>query len=110
MVSKVFEIRDRATCIPVLATQLGSENDQESWLFWRAGFGSRSAKLYVVLMSLLDTTKCQHDTFAWDDRTYHIAHRYITMHFDALNSGDVVDVEFILGETTEPKKSERGAA
>lgn len=33
--------------------------------------------------------------------------QYIIEHFDELESGDVVDVEFIVGETTEQKKSER---
>lgn len=35
------------------------------------------------------------------------AHRYIESYFDKLNSGDVIDVEHILGETKEPKVSER---
>ena len=50
-----------------------------------------------------------YDPFAWgsDTRTYQVAHQYIIDHFDELESGAVVDVEFILKETTEPKKSER---
>ena len=34
------------------------------------------------------------------------AHHYIQEHFDELHDGDVVDVEFILGETKAPKVSE----
>jgi len=35
------------------------------------------------------------------------AHKYIKEHWDELRSGSVVDVEFILGESKEPKASER---
>jgi hypothetical protein len=34
------------------------------------------------------------------------AHQWIEGHFHKLESGAVVDVEFILGETTEPKPGE----
>lgn len=37
----------------------------------------------------------------------HTAHEWITKHFHTLKNGDVVDVEFILGETKVPKRSER---
>ena len=36
-----------------------------------------------------------------------IAHNYVLDHFDELEDGDVVDVEFILGETEVKKTSER---
>jgi hypothetical protein len=36
-----------------------------------------------------------------------VARNHIIDHFEALSDGDVVDVEHILGETTEPKVSER---
>lgn len=47
------------------------------------------------------------DPFDWNDRTMHTAHEWITKHFHTLKNGDVVDVEFILGETKVPKRSER---
>jgi hypothetical protein len=34
------------------------------------------------------------------------AHNFIQAQWDTLTTGDVVDVEFILGETLEPKQSE----
>jgi hypothetical protein len=36
-----------------------------------------------------------------------LAHQHIEQNWDLLNDGDVVDVEYILGETSEPKRSER---
>lgn len=35
------------------------------------------------------------------------AHNWIIDHWQELKDGDVVDVQFILGETKEPKVSER---
>jgi hypothetical protein len=46
----------------------------------------------------------------WGDRTYQIAHQYIVENWSVLESGAVVDVEHILGETDEPKVSERETA
>ncbi|KKL90716.1 hypothetical protein LCGC14_1901950, partial [marine sediment metagenome] len=40
-------------------------------------------------------------------RTVAEAHRYVAAHWDELKSGDVIDVEFVLDETTEKKVSER---
>jgi hypothetical protein len=37
------------------------------------------------------------------------AHHHIYEKWDSLEDGDVVDVEFILGETTKPKLSEKYA-
>lgn len=43
---------------------------------------------------------------AWNRR----AHLYVRDHWAELRDGDVVDVQFILGETAAPKKSERETA
>jgi hypothetical protein len=40
-------------------------------------------------------------------RTKRVAHNYIAEHRDDLADGDVVDVEYILGETMTRKVSER---
>ena len=39
-----------------------------------------------------------------------VAHNYIIEHWHELKDGDVVDVQFILGETKAPKVSERRSA
>jgi hypothetical protein len=43
----------------------------------------------------------------WNDRTYRTAHKYIAENFDTLTSGDVLDIEFILGEVDKPKEPHR---
>jgi hypothetical protein len=97
---KLFEVRDRATFIPVMAVAV---NDGE-WLFRRAGFGPTP----MVYLTHLTSNTCQYDPFAWTNRTMKTAHMHITENWHALASGAVIDVEFILGETDAPKTSERG--
>ena len=107
---KLFEIRDRATFIPAMAVKLdGNCSDQEDWLLRRAGYGMDAAnRNYVYITNLSEgTTQC--DPYRWGrcSRTMESAHRYILDHFDELTPGQVIDVEFILGESTTPKESER---
>jgi hypothetical protein len=55
----------------------------------------------------LDDQRGHADPHDWGSRTMPVARNHIIDHFEALSDGDVVDVEHILGETTEPKVSER---
>lgn len=107
MITKVFEVRDRMTFLPVLAVKVGSEQPENSraevYLIDRAGFG----RPLVILIRLEGSRKAEYDPFAWSDRTMHTAHLYIEDRFDELVSGDVVDVEYILQEKPTPKISER---
>jgi hypothetical protein len=110
MITKILELRDRSTFIPVIAIQMsgGSEAQRWRWLLRRAGyteFGDGSA--IVLFRAAGGPATC--DLYEWGDRTYRTAHEYIEKHFAEMNDGDVVDVEYILGETKEPKVSERSA-
>ncbi len=107
MKSKIFEIRDRGTLIPVMATLVSStsgENYMENNLMLRAGYGNSG----MVILTILESGESRNDSFKWDDgyRTLKEAHWYISNNFYKLNSGDVIDVEYILGETTIKKVSE----
>ena len=55
----------------------------------------------------LNDCRAANDPHEWNSRTMTAAHVYIEMHWSELSDGDVVDVEFILGETAQQKKSER---
>lgn len=44
--------------------------------------------------------------YDWTNNTMRSAHAWLIMNFDSIRSGQVVDVEFILGHTQAPKKSE----
>lgn len=109
MQTKAFEIRDRATFIPVIATLMESENEQEHYLLRRSGFGAFCGLVVLCRMEASGVDRnATYDPFAWgmNARTYNIAHRYIAQNWHNLNTGQVIDVEFILGETTIEKISE----
>jgi hypothetical protein len=99
MITKQLEIRDRATCVPALAIQVSGADGP---LMQRAGFG----EIPMIYLVKLATSECRYDPWAWHDRTLHVAHFYIAERFTDLSDGDVVDVEFILGETEAPKPPE----
>lgn len=111
METKLFEIRDRATFIPVLAIRLNPNTEQERYLLARTGYGLTVEQQgeYIVLFKLhggVNRARC--DPFEWGSaRTMQIAHTYIIEQWANLNRGEVIDVEFILGETHEKKVSER---
>lgn len=103
MITKMFEIRDRGTCIVVVASKLQSKVIVESRLLERAGFSENGFPL--ILLTHLEYFQTNWDPYKWDNRTMIEGHKYIQNHFDELNTGDVVDIEFILGETDENKST-----
>ena len=120
MIVKAIEIRDRGTFIAALAIKMvpsigetamdSDDYSAERYLLRRAGYDFVNPCVVLCRMEASGVNRnATYDPFAWgvDNRTYQIAHRYIIEHFDNLENGAVVDVEFILGETKEPKKSER---
>lgn len=105
METKLIEIRDRATFIAAVAMRVAPANDQQRYLLRRSGYSDTWDD--VILMPL-DCTNVNYDPYKWTGaRTLHHAHLWIREHFDTLKDGDVVDVQFILGETGSPKQSER---
>jgi hypothetical protein len=111
MEAKTFEIRDRGTFIPLLAVKLAPSCEPDRYLLARAGYGvdARRQAEYVVLWPLEGSGAASYDPFklGGGPRTYPIAGTFIIEHFDELASGAVIDVEFLLQETTSPKRSER---
>ena len=111
MTAKLFEIRDEGTLIPVLAVKLKPGDEAERWLLAWSGYGvtAEGQSEYVLLAEInAGYGKATSDNFKWGDRrTMLRAHAYIKEHFDDLESGAVVDVEFILGESDKPKQPQR---
>ena len=101
---KFLEIRDRATFIPAMAVELVGLSRPECYLLGRVGFSGGSR--YIMLQRLVGNTAT---TDVWDwgqSRTMHCAHEYIIKEWESIHSGDVIDVEFIMGESEECKISE----
>lgn len=108
MTCKTIEIRDRGTFIPALAVRLDPACERDRWLMARAGFGREpeSQGSYVLLFRLEDAP---HDPFKHGPaRTLRVAHHHVVENFDAIESGVVIDVEYLLGERLTPKESEQG--
>ena len=100
---KCLEVRDRATFIPVVAMDTRAANAQQQVLLRSQGY-SVDGRTVIVVQLNDGTGQC--DAYAWGSRTMTAAHVYIEAHFGELKDGDVVDVEFILGESAAPKVSE----
>jgi hypothetical protein len=125
MITKAFEIRDRGTFIPVIAIKMvpaanwpaGTREEEsiserveetERYLLRRAGYGFDEPCVMLVRMDANGQVRqASYDPYGWGERTFPVAHNYIIDHFDELESGAVIDVEFLLGESKEPKQSER---
>lgn len=116
MQAKALEIRDRATFIPALAIDMNPKAlsaEDENWaeqryLLRRAGYAC-DGKPIIVLTYMHAKDKAFYNPFDWPEnpRTMRAAHIYIQENWRKLKDGDVIDVEFILGEKTEKKISER---
>jgi hypothetical protein len=101
---KLFEVRDSATFIPVIAVNMKAANAAEKFLLGRVGFIDPevlTARITEVTIRPLNTATM------YGNRTMATAHSYIEEHFDELTSGEVIDVQFILGERSTKKVSER---
>lgn len=112
MIAKTFEVRDSGTFIPVMAVKMEPGNEADRYLMARAGFGRTPEEQagYVTLLRIaggVGTATSDPHEWPGNSRTIPWAHRHIYENWDKLESGAVVDVEFILGETPQPKRSER---
>lgn len=103
METKFLEIRDRGTCIPVMAQKLTATTLKEMEIFRRYGWGEGAG----IVVTRLDAVEATNDPYRWDcARTMRIAHEYIDNNFDIIPNYSVVDVRVILGEATELAQSE----
>ena len=100
MNTKLFTILDEGTKTYVMADKLDSNNTaEEDRILEASGWGNRNYRKsanYVILVPINGGVNAAYNNFAdWNSMTYVIAHRWIKLHFDDLNSGDVIDVENI---------------
>lgn len=108
--AKFLEIRDRATCIPVLAIKTSPKlSDQptvddviESKYFRRAGYDE-----FTIILIKLSTAESHYDCYEWSSQyTLGTAHKYIRDNYDSLENLQVIDCEVIRGEKKKPSESE----
>lgn len=124
---KILELRDDGTFIALLAIDMNPDKpypDNGSFatvadfkdsveasasqlaLLLREGYPC-DGRPNVAISRLTANDTMSNDPYSWGGRTMPVAHAYIIEHWNELKDGDVVDVQFILGETAAPKVSER---
>ena len=109
METKLFEVRDRATLIAVMATRLSPTCEKDRYLLSRSGYGlTHDEQSEYFLVGKIDggVGKFCCDPYEFRCSTMHTAFRHIKEHWDDLPSGSVICCEFIRGERAEPKVSE----
>lgn len=106
MQTKALEIRDRATLIPALAVNMVAGNPAQARLLAHAGYSLDGLPNIALTDLAANGRPTWNDPYAWSGRTFPAAHHYIINNWNEIKDGDVIDVEFILGETTEKKTSE----
>jgi hypothetical protein len=113
MTSKTVEIRDVATFIPALAIRLDPATERDRYLLARAGYPrepQRQAEFIVLMRLAGGNGQATCDPYDWTNRTMHVAHQWLLEHFEEIESGAVVDVEYLLGLRPAPKLSEQDTA
>jgi hypothetical protein len=105
---KCLEIRDSMTFIPVICIRPVPDNEGQRYLLRRDGYSGKSSERCIIMID----AQCRgvaYDPYDWDQdtRTKINAHIYIEEHWADLIDGDVIDVEFIKGESSIKKISER---
>ena len=113
MKTLILEIRDEGTFIPVVAidmnpdVELNDASRAQRYFLRRCGYPCDGRPNVAISHLGADGRPMWNDPYAWGGRTYPVAHKFIIENWEKLRDGDVVDVQFILGETTAPKTSER---
>lgn len=103
---KCLEIRDAGTFIPVICIRPVPDNEAQRYLLRRDGYVGDDTERCIIMIN----AQCRgaaYDPYDWRERTKTQAHDYIGNHWHELKDGDVIDVQFIRGETKFPKRSER---
>ena len=94
MITKLFEIRDRETFLPMFATICKPVNPEQDYLLRRAGYSGSSPRL--VLFGYLQGGGCFYDPYDWNDRTKKTAHHYIQENWDEIAILTSIDVIVIV--------------
>lgn len=112
---KILEVRDKCTFIPLLAVDMNPVNPTavdpsryaQTYYLRRCGYPCDGAPNILITHLGAAGKPASNDPYFWGDRTFQTAHHWIIDHWNELTDGDVIDVQFILGETEERKLSER---
>ena len=105
--TKIIEIRDRGTFLSAVATVIIPDNSAEFYPVRRAGIPVYTSYLTLTILQYNETFHDQFQADVRNQRTFGVIYRHLMKSWDSHKSGDVLDVSFILNETSTPKISER---
>jgi hypothetical protein len=101
---KYFEVCDEGTLIPVMAVFVNFPSQTEQAILRRGGY--RVSVGPLVFLTELNNRQTCYFPYEWHaGRTLRLTHLHLEKNWDQLESGSVIDVEYLLGLTQEPKKS-----
>lgn len=108
METKMIEIRDRMTFIPAMATRMATDEHWSADFFLLSRSGMNAMSFAPVALTWISNGQTKFFAEDWNgSRTMTAVHEWLVKNWDKFESGGVIDVEFILGETEAPKVSER---
>ncbi len=107
--TRLIEVRDRMTFIPVLAVRLANDGTETTYLLRRAGFIDESGSGVPIILTHLSRMITHSEAYEWGGatRTMFTAHAELVQNWDKYPNGSVLDVRVVQGETDEPATSER---
>ena len=126
--TKFIEVRDEGTTIVCMVTAVNRRDmhddeghDKSSeWMLYRGGWGKDTTGLYfsticptepVWAIGAAGSSYIDHYSPGYKgSRTFIVAWPWIQQHWDELETGDLVDVEYILKLQKSPKVTERVAS
>ena len=120
---KLFELRDSATCIPIMGVCVkadtllrGFRDERERWLIRRGGWGPTQEGLYLMRVNpdekvyaaalVGNSMLFRMSEYVSESRSYKVAFEHIAEHWHELESGDLIDVRVVLGEEELPAESD----
>jgi len=110
---KILEVRDAGTffavaCINMNPSSIATDGyEAQLYHLRRVGYPCDGRPNIAISHLSAGGGPFWNDPYGWGGRTYPVAHNYIIDHWRELRDGDVIDVEWILGETITKKTSER---
>lgn len=104
--SKFIAVMDRGTRIPLIAFKMSPDGLKEHVMFCTHGFGVLPHE-YTFFYDV-NSGKCSYDPYKIGDAyTLTPACKYIHDHWNEIESGSLVDAQYLRGETSEPRDWER---
>jgi hypothetical protein len=108
MKSVVVIISDKLIEINAIYIVMAADNDDQRKMLVDAGWPQGPERYFPggILIDL-NSYEAQSRRRLWTTRTMRVAHEFLDKHYQTIRDGDIIDIQYILKETTSPKKREK---